>query len=96
LNTKKKYLDIISYKLSVLLYKLFGDSGYKLVSSSFNKKTTKSESKKIKDTKILDAKGFGQIHRFGDVGLNSSDPNANEIEKNNVYNSLLNFKTKTD
>lgn len=93
MNTKKKYLDIISYKLSVLFYNLYGDKGYKLVSQSFNKKTTKSESKKITDTKILDAKGFGQINRFGDVCLPSSNSNANEI--NNVYNSLLNFKSET-
>ena len=96
LNKNKKILDIISYKLSVLLYKLYGDVGYKLVSESFNKKTTKSESKLIKDIKILDAKGFGPIHRLGEV--NSEDPDLKEIIEtdNNVYNSLLNFKTKTD
>jgi len=79
LNKNKKFLDILSYKLSVLFYNLLGDEGYKLVSYSFNNKTTKSRSKKQKknkkkDIKILDAKGFGQIYRFIDdeIGLNKS------------------------
>jgi hypothetical protein len=95
LNNKKKNLDTLSYKFTILLQKLFDDEGYKVVRDSFNKKTTKLESKLIKDTKIVEAKGFGKIHRFGDIGFNRSKLNANEVEENNVYQSLLNVKTKT-
>ena len=97
MNTKKKFLDILSYKISVLFFKLFGDDGYNFVSKSFNKrKTTKSISELKKDIKILDAKGFGKIHRFlvGEEGL-SENLEPKEIENNNVYYSLLSLRTKT-
>lgn len=96
LNKNKKLVDILSYKLSVLIYKIEGEAVYKLISNSFNKNFTKSGSKLNKDIKILDAKGFGPIHRFIDDAedLNKSS-GPNKIENNNVYNSLLNFSTKT-
>ena len=98
LNNKKKYLDILSYKLSVLFFNLFGNDGYKFVSKSFNKrKTIKSSSEFKNNIQILDAKGFGQIHRFivDEVGV-SKDLKPIEIEKNNVYNTFLNLRTETE
>jgi hypothetical protein len=59
-------------------------------------KNTKSESKLIKDVKILDAKGFGKIHRFIDGAIDLKSSDSKEIENNNVYSSLLNLRTKLE
>ena len=98
LNNKKKFLDILSYKLSVLFLKLFGEDGYKFVSKSNNKSTsTKASSELRKDIKILDAKGFGKSHRFmvDEEGV-SKNLEPNKIDDNdNAYNWFLYFRTET-